>query len=113
MIKYQKWIMLVLNMLLEFREPFIGVVVVGMAGVEVAVELGNVVTVIGAVVTGGCVLVNNDFLLVVVSSAFVVIAEGIIVEDSTVTVEVEVVSGPDGGLIDGNVGRKVVAAFGG
>ena len=103
MIKYQKWVklfMLVLNMLLEFREPFIGIVVVGMAGVEVAVELGNVVTVIGAVVTGGCVLVNNDFLLVVVSSAFVVIGE-----------VVSGISGPDGGLIDGNVGRKVVAAF--
>ena len=29
------------------------------------------------------------------------------------TVAVEVVSGPVGGLIDGNVDRKVVSAFGG
>ena len=88
-------------MLLEFRQPFIGVVVVGMADVEVAVVLGNVV---GAVVTGVGVLVNIDFLLVVVSSVFVGIGEATIVDDLAVDALVEVVSGPDEGLIDGNVG---------
>ena len=88
-------------MLLEFHVPFIGVVVVGMADVEVAVVLGNVV---GAVVTGVGVLVNIDFLLVVVSSVFVGIGEATIVDDLAVDALVEVVSGPDEGLIDGNVG---------
>ena len=80
-----------------------------MADVEVAVVLENVV---GAVVTGVGVLVNIDFLLVVVSSVFVGIGEATIVDDLAVDALVEVVSGPDEGLIDGNVGRKVVAAFG-
>ena len=80
-----------------------------MADVEVAVVLGNVV---GAVVTGVGVLVNIDFLLVVVSSVFVGIGEATIVDDLAVDALVEVVSGPDEGLIDGNVGWKVVAAFG-
>ena len=72
-----------------------------MADVEVAVVLGNVV---GAVVTGVGVLVNIDFLLVVVSSVFVGIGEATIVDDLAVDALVEVVSGPDEGLIDGNVG---------
>ena len=72
-----------------------------MADVEVAVVLGNVV---GAVVTGVGVLVNIDFLLVVVSSLFVGIGEATIVDDLAVDALVEVVSGPDEGLIDGNVG---------
>ena len=75
--------------------------VVGMADVEVAVVLGNVV---GAVVTGVGVLVNIDFLLVVVSSVFVGIGEATIVDDLAVDALVEVVSGPDEGLIDGKVG---------
>lgn len=33
--------LLVLNMVLDFREPFIGVVVVGLAGVEVAVVIDD------------------------------------------------------------------------
>ena len=72
-----------------------------MADVEVAVVLGNVV---GAVVPGMGVLVNIDFLLVVVSSVFVGIGEATIVDDLAVDALVEVVSGPDEGLIDGNVG---------
>ena len=72
-----------------------------MADVEVAVVLGNVV---GAVVIGVGVLVNIDFLLVVVSSVFVGIGEATIVDDLAVDALVEVVSGPDEGLIDGNVG---------
>ena len=72
-----------------------------MADVEVAVVLGNVV---GAVVTGVGVLVNIDFLLVVVSSVFVGIGEATIVDDLAVDALVEVVSGPDEGLIDGKVG---------
>ena len=72
-----------------------------MADVEVAVVLGNVV---GAVVTGVGVLVNIAFLLVVVSSVFVGIGEATIVDDLAVDALVEVVSGPDEGLIDGNVG---------
>ena len=72
-----------------------------MADVEVAVVLGNVV---GAVVTGVGGLVNIDFLLVVVSSVFVGIGEATIVDDLAVDALVEVVSGPDEGLIDGNVG---------
>ena len=50
------------------------------------------------------VLVNIDFLLVVVSSVFVGIGEATIVDDLAVDALVEVVSGPDEGLIDGNVG---------
>ena len=72
-----------------------------MTDVEVAVVLGNVV---GTVVTGMGVLVNIDFLLVVVSSVFVGIGEATIVDDLSVDALVEVVSGPDEGLIDGNVG---------
>ena len=100
-------------MFVEFSVPFVGVVVVGVVDVVVVVVLCLVVDVIVAVVTGDKLLVIDGILFDVVSSDFVVIGEGIIVEDSTVTVVVEVVSGPDGGIIEGNVGRKVVAAFGG
>ena len=79
----------------------------------VVVVLGFVVDVIVAAVTGDKLLVIDGILFDVVSADFVVIGEGIIVVDSTVTVVVEVVSGPFGGLIDGNVDRKVVSAFGG
>ena len=103
-----------MNIFVEFNVPFIGLVVVGVVDVVVVVVvLGFVVDVIVAAVTGDKLLVIDGILFDVVSSDFVVIGEGIIVEDSTVTVVVEVVSGPNGGLIDGNVDRKVVSAFGG
>ena len=102
-----------MNTFVEFNVPFIGLVVVGVVDVVVVVVLCFVVDVIVAAVTGDTLLVIDGILFDVVSADFVVIGEGIIVEDSTVTVAVEVVSGPVGGLIDGNVDRKVVSAFGG
>ena len=101
-----------MNIFVEFNVPFIGLVVVGVVDVVVVV-LCFVVEVIVAAVTGDKLLVIDGILFDVVSADFVVIGEGIIVVDSTVTVVVEVVSGPFGGLIDGNVDRKVVSAFGG
>ena len=98
----------------EFNVPFIGLVVVGVVDVVVVVVvLGFGVDVTVAAVTGDKLLVIDGILFDVVSADFVVIGEGIIVVDSTLTVEVAVVSGPFGGLIDGNVDRKVVSAFGG
>ena len=102
-----------MNIFVEFNVPFIGLVVVGVVDVVVVVVLGFVVDVIVAAVTGDKLLVIDGILFDVVSADFVVIGEGIIVVDSTVTVAVEVVSCPFGGLIDGNVDRKVVSAFGG
>ena len=102
-----------MNIFVEFNVPFIGLVVVGVVDVVVVVVLCFVVDVIVAAVTGDKLLVIDGILFDVVSADFVVIGEGIIVEDSTVTVAVEVVSGPVGGLIDGNVDRNVVSAFGG
>ena len=99
-------------MFVEFNVPFIGLVVVWVVDVVVVV-LGFVVDVIVAAVTGDKLLVIDGILFDVVSADFVVIGEGIIVVDSTVTVAVAVVSGPFGGLVDGNVDRKVVSAFGG
>ena len=87
--------------------------VVGVVDIVVVVVLCFVVDVIVAAVTGDTLLVIDGILFDVVSADFVVIGEGIIVVDSTVTVAVEVVSGPVGGLIDGNVDRKVVSEFGG
>ena len=102
-----------MNIFVEFNVPFIGLVVIGVVDVVVVVVLGFVVDVIVAAVTGDKLLVIDGILFDVVSADFVVIGEGIIVEDSTVTVAVEVVSGPVGVLIDGNVDRNVVSAFGG
>ena len=87
--------------------------VVGVVDIMVVVVLCFVVDAIVAAVTGDTLLVIDGILFDVVSADFVVIGEGIIVVDSTVTVAVEVVSGPVGGLIDGNVDRNVVSAFGG
>ena len=82
------------------------------ADVVVEVVVCVVVKVIGAVVPGASVLVIGEFLLDVVSSVFVVIGEGTIVDDTEVNDVVKVVADTGGVFIGGKVGGKVVAAFG-